>query len=143
MALVTDKPNDIPSSNDLDSIDLGDVPPAYLSFGSSPMAYGDPPEVGDTRTYVVRVECTGQSESVRTDGEHRYGRKLTILWAVQEGKPKPPDPDEEQPGLFDEDDEVPVEADDDEDHDDEDGDEPAGELDAEACGRPPFSDGAE
>lgn len=113
MALVTDKPDDIPSSNDLDHIDLGDTPPAYLSFGSTPNAMSEPPEVGETRTYVVRVECTGQSESVRTDGEHRYGRKLNVLWAVQQGKAEPPDPDGEQPALFDEDGEIAVDATDD------------------------------
>lgn len=143
MALVTDKPKDIPSSNDLDNVvdpDANDAEPAYLSFGSTPAALSDPPEVGQVRTYIVRVECTGQSESVRTDGEHRYGRKLSILWAVPKGKAEPPDPDADQPSLFDDECDGP----DDDDQDDEpDTDEPGAELDDEACGRPPFSDGDE
>jgi len=142
MALITDKPKDIQSSNDLDNIvdpDANDAEPAYLSFGSSPTAMGNPPEVGEKRTYIVRVECTGQSESVRTDGEHRYGRKLSVLWAVAKGESEPPDPDAEQPALFDEDGEPTV--DDDEDADDVEGQD--GDLDPEACGRPPFSDGDE
>ncbi|MDQ2628392.1 MAG: hypothetical protein M3Y90_15540 [Actinomycetota bacterium] len=136
MAIVTEKPKDLPSSNDLDNVvdpDENDAEPAYLSFGSTPTAMRNPPEVGETRTYVVRVECTGQSESVRTDGEHRYGRKLSVLWAVEKGKAEPPDPGADQPGLFDEDDE--------DDEPEQDEDDP--ELDDEACGRPPFLDGTE
>ncbi|MEB3035265.1 hypothetical protein, partial [[Mycobacterium] nativiensis] len=118
---------------------LGDIPPAYLSFGSTPGPMEEPPAVGEKRTYIVRVECTGTSESVRSDGEHRFGRKLTILWAVPKGESEPPDPDADQPALFDEDGEVSADAGDDEDDDLVGGDP---ELDDEACGRPPFSDGA-
>ncbi|MGV0627181.1 hypothetical protein [Mycolicibacter minnesotensis] len=134
MSLVTDKPDGLHSGNDLDYVidpDDNDAEPAYLSFGSTPAAMSNPPEVGEKRTYIVRVECTGQSESVRTDGEHRYGRKLSILWAVEKGKAEPPDPDADQPSLFD-------------DEHDEDGEDGADtDLDDEACGRPPFSDDAE
>lgn len=107
MALVTDReaPPDVETTNALDNLDLNDntAQPAYLSFGQTPYALDNPPAIGEKRTYVVRVETTGQSESVRQDGEHRYGRKLNILWAVGEGQPKPPDPSDQQPGLFDED----------------------------------------
>lgn len=137
--LITDReaPPDVPTTNALDDIvdpDVNDAEPAYLSFGGTPAAMSNPPEVGEKRTYIVRVECTGQSESVRTDGEHRYGRKLSVLWAVEKGKAEPPDPGADQPGLFDEDDEG--DAGDDEPEQDED-------LDDEACGRPPFLDGTE
>ena len=139
MGIVTEKPNHLQPVNDLDQIvdpDANDAEPAYLSFGTSPAALEDPPEVGQVRTYVVRVECTGTSESVRTDGEHRFGRKLNILWAVSQGKAEPPDPSKDQPSLFDdEDDVVAVAVIEDDDPDDE--------LDDDACGRPPFSDGAE
>jgi hypothetical protein len=107
MALITDReaPSDVPTTNALDYIDDpdagNDAPDAYLSFGQTPAAYAEPPDVGEKRTYIVRVECVGQSESVRSDGEHRYGRKLSVLWAVREGQPKPPDSSENQPGLFD------------------------------------------
>lgn len=144
MTLVTEKPDGLHSGNDLDYIadpDANDAEPAYLSFGSTPAALSDPPEVGQVRTYIVRVECTGQSESVRTDGEHRYGRKLSILWAVQKGKAEPPDPDADQPSLFDDGDEPDAEGDEGAEHQDDEPDD--GELDDEACGRPPFSDDAE
>ena len=138
MGIITDRtaPADVPSTNVLVNLvdpDDNDVPPAYLSFGSTPTAYQSPPQVGEKRTYVVRVECTGQSESVRTDGEHRYGRKLTVLWAVEKGKAEPPDPDAEQPSLFDETDDPDPDADVGEDDAGEDGD----------YGRPAFSGGTE
>ncbi|PQM51803.1 hypothetical protein C5U48_12815 [Mycolicibacter virginiensis] len=145
--LITDReaPADVPTTNNLVNIvdpDANDVPPAYLGFGGTPNAMDNPPEVGEKRTYIVRVECTGQSETVRTDGERRFGRKFHILWAVEKGAAEPPDPDGDQPALFDEDGEVSADAGDDDDVvdaevlDDD-------ELDDEACGRPPFSDGGE
>jgi hypothetical protein len=103
MAEVKDKPADLPSTNALDGIDLFDTPPAYLSFGSSPHPMEKPPTIGEFKTYIVRVQCTGDSESVRDDGEHRYGRKLKISYVINPGDPTPPDPDVEQPALFDED----------------------------------------
>lgn len=143
MGIITDRtaPADVPTTNALVNLvdpEDNDAEPAYLSFGSTPAAYASPPEVGEKRTFIVRVECTGQSESVRTDGEHRFGRKLSILWAVEKGKAEPPDPDGDQPALFDEDGEVSADADTDQDAGDQ--DDP---LDDEACGRPPFSGGTE
>lgn len=145
MTLVTDKPDGLHSGNDLDYVidpDADDTPPAYLSFGSTPAAYANPPTVGETRTYIVRVTCTGTSESVRTDGEHRYGRKLSILWAVEKGKAEPPDPDGDQPSLFDDDEdgEVSADADTDQDDDQDDDDQDADEDDGD-YGRPAFSGG--
>lgn len=132
--LITDReaPPDVPTTNNLVNIvdpDDNAAEPAYLSFGSTPVAMDNPPEVGEKRTYIVRVKCTGQSESVRTDGEHRYGRKLSILWAVEKGKAEPPDPDADQPSLFEDADEPDAEDDQDDD-----------ELTDEECGRPSFSD---
>lgn len=105
-------------------IDLLAVPAAYLSFGSTPYALDDPPAVGESQVYTVRVECVGESRSVKADGELRYGRRLKIVYAfrqhraaaqrdaptqqpghaVKEGDPAPPDTDAEQPPLFAEDD---------------------------------------
>jgi hypothetical protein len=105
MSLITEKPDNLPSGNDLDNLqipdDLLDVPAAYFSLGSTPAPLANPPEVGDKGTLIVRYECTGEGKTVRTDGELRYSRKLTILWAVPEGTPQPPDPEGEQPALFD------------------------------------------
>lgn len=103
MALITDKPQGLPSGNALDDIpdDILSAPAAYLSFGSSPNAMDEPPELGDIKTYIVRAKCVGQSCSERQDGELRYGRRLSIVGCWEAGK-QPPSTDEDQPGLFDE-----------------------------------------
>lgn len=151
MSIITDRtaPADVPTTNALANVndpDAVETPSAYLTFGSSPGTLEDPPEVGEIRTFIVKTRCTAEHGPIeRKDGELRYTRTLSIISCWEQGKPKPPDPDEEQPALFGEDGEVSAEADDDEDpeHDEDEADEPAGELDDEACGRPPFSDGAE
>lgn len=103
MTLITEKPEGIKSSNDLDDIpdDLLETPAAYLRFGSSPSAMENPPEVGEVRTYVVRARCTGIHGPVeRKDGEMRYGRDLLIQACWESGK-QPPNTDDAQPAMFD------------------------------------------
>lgn len=91
MALITDKeaPDDVPTTNALDNIDTGEeeIPPAYVSFGQSPAALDEPPEVGDVRTYVVRARCTGEHGPIeRKDGEMRYTRTMQIQWCHEQVK---------------------------------------------------------
>jgi hypothetical protein len=103
MALITEEPQDLPTSNALDWIDLEDdtAPAAYLRFGSSPCALDDPPEVGDIRIYVVRTRCTEEHGPIeRKDGEMRYARTLAIQACWLEGDTEPPAADEEQADLF-------------------------------------------
>lgn len=104
MALVTEKPEDIASTNALDEIpdDLLQIAPAYYSLGTTPAPMENPPEIGETRTVLARVKCTGEGKTVRTDGELRYTRKFEIQACWEKGQPEPPDADEQQPGLFDE-----------------------------------------
>lgn len=120
MGLITDKPEGLPSGNALDDLpeDLLSVPAAYLSFGSSPAAMDEPPELGDIKTYIVRAKCVGQSCSERQDGELRYGRRLTIIGVWESGK-QPPNTDDQQPGLFDESSDVNPDAIDDDEHQDQ------------------------
>ena len=135
MGLDTTQAHDHPPANvnALDAIpdDLLDLPtpPAYLAFGTTPCALEAPPEIDDVETYVIRVRCTGKSSSERTDGELRHGRKLQIQWCIKQGQPEPPDAEQEQPGLF----------------DDNDGYEPSGmdefADDGPEVDRPGFSDG--
>ncbi len=109
MGLDTTQAHDHPPAavNALDAIpdDLLDLPtpPAYLAFGTTPCAMEAPPEIDDVETYVVRARCVGASTSERTDGELRHGRKLQVQWCIKQGQPEPPDAEQEQPGLFDED----------------------------------------
>lgn len=105
MALVTDKPADVASSNDLDGIEVpaDGTPPAFLKFGTTNCAIENPPAYGETRTYKVMVHCSAEHGPIeRADGEERHERSLKIRLCWEDGKPKPPDPDEDQPGLFDE-----------------------------------------
>ena len=107
MGLDTTQAHDHPSTNALDAIpdDLLDLPtpPAYLAFGTTPSGMEAPPEIDEVGIYVIRARCVGASTSERTDGELRHGRKLTIQWCIKQGQPEPPDAEQEQPGLFDED----------------------------------------
>lgn len=120
MALITDPPVDLPTTNALDDIpdDLLDTPAAYLAFGSTPCAMDEPPAVGEVRTYIVRARCTAEHGPIeRKDGEMRYTRTLTIQAAWESGK-QPPNTDENQPGLFDEAGDVNPDAVDDDEHQD-------------------------
>jgi hypothetical protein len=143
--LVTDKPEELKPQNDLDDIVDPDAPPpdAYLALGTTPAALRNPPAVGEKRTYIVRVECTGERKKKRDDGEMRYTRDMNVLWAVPEGTEKPADPEPKHPKktkadqdaeaaaeaaknqapLIDEDGSVNPDAVDDEDQDDEGSDE--------------------
>ena len=113
MALITEQPKDLPTAlNDLDSIpdDLLSIPPAYLSFGTTPCGLESPPNMDDAETYVIRARCVGESRSERSDGEVRHVRKLQIQWCIKQGQPEPPDDESDQGALFDEDGEVSDEA---------------------------------
>lgn len=120
MALITEQPQDLPTTNALDDIpdDLLDTPAAYLTFGSTPCAMEEPPAVGDVRTFIVRARCTAEHGPIeRKDGEMRYTRTLQIQAAWEAGK-QPPNTDEDQPGLFDEAGEPNPDAIDDDEHQD-------------------------
>lgn len=105
MALNTTPPPDLDSTNVLDQLedDLLQVAPAYYSLGTTPAPMESPPEIGETRTVLARVKCTGVGETVRTDGERRHVRKFEIQACWEKGQPEPPDSDAPQPGLFDSD----------------------------------------
>jgi hypothetical protein len=113
MGIITEQPTGLDSGNDLDDIEIpSDTPtPAYLSFGTSPSPVEEPPEIDEVRTYIIRARCTGKTETERTDGEMRHGRKLQIQACWESGK-KPPAADDAQPGLFDDTDEDADNADD-------------------------------
>lgn len=105
MALVTDKPADVASTNALDQMpdDLLSVPPAYYAFSQSPAAMENPLADGDTATLCIRVKCVGEHGPItRKDGEKRYKRDLAVQAVWKMGDPEPPDADAEQPALFDE-----------------------------------------
>lgn len=105
MTLITDKPEDLASTNGLDLIpdDLLVTPPAYLKFSPSPCALDCPPAYDDVVTYCVRAKCSGEHGPLgRGDGELRYERSMKIQAIWKLGDPEPPDVTAEQPALFDE-----------------------------------------
>lgn len=104
MAEVKTKPAGMPSGNDLDGIEVPlDNPPAYLNLGKTNCAIENPPRQGEVRTYKVMVYCKEEHGPLeRGDGEMRYERTMKVRLCWLDGAPKPPDPDDDQPGLFDE-----------------------------------------
>jgi len=142
--LVTDQPENIPTTNALDEVpdDLlgGPPPPAYLVFGTTPAAIEEPPANGDVVVYMVRARCKGEHGPLtRADGEERYKRDMQIQAIWLPGDPEPEEPKTQaeldaeaeaeaakaQPPLF-----------------DDAGDPATGDGNVvEFGGRPPFSDG--
>lgn len=108
MGIVTDRqaPADVPSTDtlrDLPDDDLLQIPPAYYKFGVTPAPIEDPLSADETGVYCVRVVCSGEhGPLIRGDGERRYERSMKIQAIWKLGEPEPPNPDDEQPGLFDE-----------------------------------------
>lgn len=162
MTLIDEKPNDLPSTNALDDIEIPREPsqPAYLKLGTSPYAVTDPPERGDERLYCVKLVCKGKNEKDQADGKVKHERTMHCLKMWPLGEPEPADPPkkktkaeedaeaeaaaaDDQPPLFDDDGGAS-----DEDYYD-DGDEDQGDCDTEAeaddnvvpfSGGPSFSD---
>ncbi|MCV7358511.1 hypothetical protein [Mycolicibacterium fluoranthenivorans] len=92
--LVTDKPEDIPTTNALDNVEDPDanleIKPAYLALGTTPAAVVNPPAVGDIEYFMVRTRCTGEhGPLLRSDGEVRYRRDLQIQAIWKPGDPEP------------------------------------------------------
>jgi hypothetical protein len=63
----------------------------------------NPPHIGQILEFRVKVEVTGASKKRRTDGEMRYTRSLQILSVARAGEDLPPDANDNQPEMFDDD----------------------------------------
>ena len=146
MSLIDQKPSDLPSTNALDDIEdpapAVEIPPAYLSFGTTPCAIENPPADGDLVYYMVRARCTGEHGPVtRSDGEKRYKRDLKIqaIWLPDEDEPElEPEPAPKKKSKAEEDAEAEAAAADEQpalfevdDEDDVDGEDPDGGWDTE------------
>ena len=104
MGKDTSKASDHRSTNALDDVaEQGLSIDAYLAFGGTPKAVPNPPREGDVAVFRVKVECIGETKKRRTDGEMRYTRHLQILSVARDGQELPPDANENQPGLYDDD----------------------------------------
>jgi hypothetical protein len=104
MGIVSEKPQDVPSSNDLDKLDIdtesGLSIDAYVGFGATPKALPNPPKIGDVVTYLVKAECVCDGRARRADGEMRYSRKMSIISVWKPGETEPVT-DSDQGELFD------------------------------------------
>lgn len=104
MGIVTEMPQDTPSTNALDNLPLQQplIDAAYVRFtGSSAGALEDPPELDETRTYVVTATCKQVNHSMRKDNEERVTTVMEISVLHEQGKT--PAKAAEDPALFDED----------------------------------------
>lgn len=106
--LVTDKPENLPTTNALDDIpaDLLGPVPAEIRLGANVlMVMEKPPEVGDVITVSMRLKVKREAKDL--GGEegselvHFRGCKIVAAWL--KGDPEPPNADDDQGALIDED----------------------------------------
>lgn len=99
MSNITEKPTGLPTGNTIDPDPLVETDGAYIGFRSTNIRLENPPEIGDTRVLMARVECIGDGHKKMADGELRDTRALKVLAVWEPGK-KPADQDPNQPGLY-------------------------------------------
>ncbi len=115
MALNTKQPADLPSTDSLKDIpaDLLGPVPAEIKLGQNTlMVMEKPPEVRDVITVVMRlrVKDAGVGEAGESNEELTHYRRCKIVAAWLKGEPEPPNGDEDQGALIDEDGEISDEA---------------------------------
>jgi hypothetical protein len=102
------------STNALDDIpaDLLGPIPAELRLGSNTLLVQEtPPHVGDTVTICARLRIVREGkEQLNTDGDVTHFRTAKVVAAWVKGEPEPPDPEAEQPPLYDDEMEPSAEA---------------------------------
>lgn len=121
MAEITEKPNGLPSGNDLDKIADpavvdGQESTAYITLASTNIRISKPPKITDEGTLLIRWRCTGDGHKLQKDGELRPKRTLDVLAAWWPGERPIDDPN--QPALFDTEGEPTEDAEDAEDAED-------------------------
>ncbi|OIN80754.1 hypothetical protein [Mycobacterium malmoense] len=115
MSLVTDKPQDIPTGNDIDNIPhdlLGPQPAVIRMSGKDLLVMETPPDIGDFVKIEITMRCKDDGRTLLSDGEIGHYRIMSFVTAKVTTEPYKPEPEPEpepEPSLFD----APV------DHDDE------------------------
>lgn len=101
MALITDKPENVPTTDALAGIPV-DTGEREIRLGQNVLlVLDDPPKLGETRDVVLRLRCkTRAAEQNNAEGDitHYCGMKIVTAWLL--GQPKPPNPEENQGSLF-------------------------------------------
>lgn len=147
--LVTDKPEDVPTTDTLKSVpnpethalQIPAIDATFVKFtGTSGDVLENPPDQDEERTYIVKGVCKGYDIRTRADGERRVVAVMDITSCYERGKV--PIVDEKQASLFSvpDDDGGPGIARPDADADAEDESDGEGEYDAAEVDRPGFSD---
>ena len=102
MSIVTEQPDGIPSTNALDNqpIQGALIEAAFVRFaGSSTVALDDPPELDESRTYIVKATCVKRLTELRKDKEELLSVTMKIDSCYEQGKV--PIVNENQGSLYD------------------------------------------
>lgn len=91
--LVTDKPDNLPSGNDLDKFKVSQpmqgalIEASFVTFaGTSGGMIEDPPDLDDERTYIVKASCKEVKRARRKDNEERVTTVMEITSVFEQGK---------------------------------------------------------
>ncbi len=100
MALIKDEPEHIGTTDELAKTVQGAlIEAAWVKFaGSSVVALDDPPELDESRVYIVKATCRKRENTLRKDHEERLAVTMEIDSCYERGKV--PIVDEDQPSLF-------------------------------------------
>jgi hypothetical protein len=105
MAEVKDRPNGLPTTDTLAKIpdDLLGPIPAELRLGANTLLVQERPSgCGDTVTICARLRIVKEGrEQLNVDGDVTHFRNAKVVAAWIQGDPEPPDPEAEQPSLYD------------------------------------------
>ena len=139
--LVTDKPENLPTTNTLDKIPadlLGPVPAEIQLAGKTLKILEKPPQAGETIDLMIRLRVydVGVAYGDNGTGEPSHYRKTKLIDCWLPSEPAPPNADEDQGALIDEDGEISEEA----AGVEPDADEDDGSWDDDNVARPNFSD---
>ena len=101
MALVTDQPEGLPTTNALDQLPIQQalIEASFVKFtGTSGEPLDGVPGVDEERTYIVKAVCKGYDVRKRADHENRVVAVMEITSCHERGKV--PIVDESQPSLY-------------------------------------------
>lgn len=94
MALVTEQPKDLPTTNALAGLVGGSEPAEVRLSGKILCILADPPALGEDLTLLVKLHVTENCVAEHADGETVVYRKTKLVAAWRPGTPEPIDPEQ-------------------------------------------------